>query len=115
MSKKDLFDDSTMTFGEHLEVLRYHLWRAILGLVIGSVAAFFFSNHIIVAIQKPVIEAMDEVFSNPGVDKIEKSKWEAVKDWYSTTFGKSGAKNDAAGPANAVNKKPIDPGMVIEF
>ena len=24
---KDLFDDSTMTFGEHLEVLRFHLIR----------------------------------------------------------------------------------------
>ena len=40
MSKKDLFDDTTMTFGEHLEALRYHLFRAIIGLVIGSVVAF---------------------------------------------------------------------------
>ena len=54
MSKKDLFDDSTMTFGEHLEVLRVHLWRAIIGLVICTIGAFFFSEHIIIAIQAPV-------------------------------------------------------------
>jgi sec-independent protein translocase protein TatC len=29
---KDLFDDTTMTFGEHLEELRIRLWRAIIGL-----------------------------------------------------------------------------------
>ena len=33
-TSKDLFDDSTMTFGEHLEVLRVHLIKAIIGLSI---------------------------------------------------------------------------------
>jgi len=31
MADKDLFDDSTMSFGEHLEALRYHLIMAIIG------------------------------------------------------------------------------------
>ena len=31
---RDLFDDTTMTFGEHLEVLRVHVFRALLGLVL---------------------------------------------------------------------------------
>ena len=34
---KDLFDDSTMSFGEHLEALRTHLIRAIIGLVIAAI------------------------------------------------------------------------------
>ena len=54
MSKKDLFNDSTMTFGEHLEVLRVHLWKAIVGLVIGSIVAFYFSLDVIIAIQTPI-------------------------------------------------------------
>ena len=58
MADKDLFDDSTMTFGEHLEVLRVHLWKAIIGLLIGTIAAFYFSNHVIVALQRPVTKAM---------------------------------------------------------
>jgi hypothetical protein len=36
-TSKDLFDDSTMTFGEHLEVLRFHLIRALLGLMVSVV------------------------------------------------------------------------------
>ena len=45
--QKDLFDESTMTFGEHLEVLRVHLWKSILGLIVTVVGSLFFGNHII--------------------------------------------------------------------
>ena len=37
-SSKDLFDDSTMTFGEHLECLRGHLIKAIFFLLIAVIA-----------------------------------------------------------------------------
>ena len=37
---RDLFQDSTMTFGQHLEELRICLFRAIIGLVIGCCAGF---------------------------------------------------------------------------
>lgn len=87
MADKDLFDDSTMTFGEHLEVLRIHLWKAIIGLVIGSTAAFFFSNHIIVAIQKPVTEVMQRKFGHHGIDDLkaqddERNPLEKLSDWW---------------------------------
>src|SRR5690349_20919698 len=81
MSKKDLFDDSTMTFGEHLEALRFHLWKAIVGLVIGTVAAFFFSERVIIAIQRPVTTAMERQFNKPA-DTVEKSFLESFKDWW---------------------------------
>lgn len=108
MSKKDLFDDSTMTFGEHLEVLRVHLWRAIVGLVIGTVAAFFFSNYVIVAIQRPVTEAMRQL-SNKTPETIDKSLLESFKDWYTHTFTKA-----AESPAEADLKK-IDPSMQLHI
>lgn len=113
MAKKDLFDDSTMTFGEHLEALRIHLWRAIVGLVIGTVAAFFFSDHIIRAIQKPVVAAMNDVFSTAPEGKIEKSQWESVKDWFGRTFRKSDAA-DAKNPADGA-AQPVDPGMILKI
>ncbi len=113
MSKKDLFDDSTMSFGEHLEVLRHHLWKAIIGLVIGTVAAFFFSNYVIVAIQRPVTEAMQARFEKPE-GTIEKSQWESLQDswarfkgWLAGRF----SKNDSEVPA--VVEKKADPTMVI--
>jgi sec-independent protein translocase protein TatC len=111
MSKKDLFDDSTMTFGEHLEVLRYHLWKAVIGLVIGTVAAFFFSQHIIVGIQRPVTKAMTEKFDRPP-DVIEKSPLEALGDFL-TRVKKwlSGEKIET--PPATTDKG--DPSMVLEI
>ncbi|MGE5193448.1 MAG: twin-arginine translocase subunit TatC [Deltaproteobacteria bacterium] len=106
MAKKDLFDDSTMTFGEHLEVLRFHLWKAIVGLVIGTVAAFFFSNYVIVAIQRPVTEAMSK-YTNKTPETIDKSLVQSFKDWW-TSLSRSGTNSAAAGA-----DKEVDPAMII--
>lgn len=38
----DLFSDTRMTFGEHIEELRTHLIRALLGLVVAVIASVFF-------------------------------------------------------------------------
>ncbi len=55
---RDLFNDSTMTFGEHLEVLRVHVWRALIGLVIGVVAALFLGDKVIGVLSQPIDEAL---------------------------------------------------------
>ena len=57
---KDLFDDSTMTFGEHLEVLRVHLWKAIIGLIISVVVTLFYGQHLIAVIRAPIDKALYE-------------------------------------------------------
>lgn len=81
---KDLFDDTTMTFGEHLEVLRVHLLRALLGLLIGVAISLYFSQRIIVWIQAPVIASMKTVFgeATPEAVKIKDNDvtlWTRVK------------------------------------
>src|SRR5947207_15339526 len=113
MAKKDLFDDSTMTFGEHLEVLRVHLWRAIIGLVICTVAAFFFSEHIIVAIQAPVIEALDNHFSKADTKTVDKGVWQSVKDMYTNHFVKTKAEREAEEAAAA--EEAADPRLTLEL
>src|SRR5438132_529193 len=118
MSKKDLFDDSTMTFGEHLEVLRVHLWRAIVGLVIGCIVAFYFSRDVIIAIQTPVNTAMHDVFVVKPVDTAEKSQWEAVRAWLGKTWAKISAMFSSSKPGDAqaeLLSQPADPTMVIEI
>ncbi|GAB5443328.1 MAG: twin-arginine translocase subunit TatC [Fuerstiella sp.] len=55
---RDLFDDTTMTFGEHLEVLRTHVWRALIGLFIGVIAALFFGDTIIKILKEPIDAAL---------------------------------------------------------
>ena len=51
---KDLFDDSTMTFGEHLEVLRFHLIRALIGLAICVVVSLIFGEQLVQIIRRPI-------------------------------------------------------------
>jgi len=57
---KDLFDDTSMTFGEHLEVLRVHLFKAIVGLVIGVCLSLLFGKQIVRAINVPITAALHE-------------------------------------------------------
>ncbi|MEZ6124965.1 MAG: twin-arginine translocase subunit TatC [Planctomycetaceae bacterium] len=55
---RDLFDDSTMSFGEHLEVLRVHVWRALVGLVIGVCIALFYGDQVIGVLRTPIDDAL---------------------------------------------------------
>ena len=55
---RDLFDDTSMTFGEHLEVLRVHVFRAVLGLVIAVSITLFFGDRIFYWLRTPVENAM---------------------------------------------------------
>lgn len=55
---RDLFDDTSMTFGEHLEVLRVHVFRAVLGIVIAVSITLFFGDRIFYWLRTPVENAM---------------------------------------------------------
>ena len=54
----DLFENSTMTFGEHLEELRHSLVRAIMWLAAGLVIGLFFADRVIQFVQTPLQEAI---------------------------------------------------------
>ena len=55
---RDLFDDTTMTFGEHLEVLRVHVFRALLGIVIAVAITLFFGDKIFMWLRSPIETAL---------------------------------------------------------
>ncbi len=55
---RDLFDDTTMTFGEHLEALRVHLWKAIIGLALGVLVMLCLGNHVVDFVRKPIDDAL---------------------------------------------------------
>ena len=102
---KDLFDESTMTFGEHLEVLRVHLWRAIIGLVIATVFSFFISREVLWWIQAPVTRAMEKFFNATPEDAEETGKytpWETVQGYFGGTTPK-------AVPSEETDPEEIDP------
>jgi sec-independent protein translocase protein TatC len=55
---KDLFDDSSMSFGEHLEVLRIHLWKAVIGLAVCVIVALCYGDTLIGIVRQPVDRAL---------------------------------------------------------
>lgn len=63
---RDLFDDSTMSFGEHLEVLRVHLIRAIIGLVIAVIICLLNGRELVNIIRRPIDDALAN-YSNLSV------------------------------------------------
>jgi sec-independent protein translocase protein TatC len=54
----DLFKESTMTFGEHLEELRRALFLALIGLFAGTLLGLTVGKHVVMAIQAPLTNAL---------------------------------------------------------
>lgn len=90
-SKRDLFDDSTMTFGEHLEALRTHLWKALIGLVIAVIVMLYYSDHVLAVIRYPIDQALDKYgvrgeTAKTQLEQLEqddKGFWDYVKGLWS--------------------------------
>ena len=59
-STEDLFENSRMTFGEHLEELRKVLLKCLMGIAIGCVIGFWFANPIVQILNRPLLDAMAE-------------------------------------------------------
>ncbi len=64
---EDLFQSSTMTFGEHLEELRGCLIRAALGLVVGVVIGFLVAKPVVHLIERPLKEALGRYYSQKAL------------------------------------------------
>ena len=58
--KDDLFDNSTMTFGEHLEELRQCLVKAIIWLGVGLAFGLYFADRVILFVQVPLQAAIQK-------------------------------------------------------
>lgn len=77
---KDLFDDTTMSFGEHLEALRTHLWKAVLGIALCTVLTLTFSDRLVDIIRRPIDDALQIADVNVTDDLSNSvSFWESLK------------------------------------
>lgn len=59
---EDLFADSTMTFGEHIEELRGALSRALVGLVLGVAIGFGFADDVLRWIESPLKDGLQTFY-----------------------------------------------------
>ena len=78
-SDDDLFQTSTMTFGEHLEELRTCLIRAAAGLAITVLAGFFVARPVVHLIEEPLRRALGDYYSQRAI--------ETAADWRPRTAG----------------------------
>jgi sec-independent protein translocase protein TatC len=69
-SNKDLFEDTRMSFGEHLEDLRKALFKAAIGLAIGCVIGFTFANQVVEWLNRPLVEAIGEYRVNRATKRM---------------------------------------------
>jgi sec-independent protein translocase protein TatC len=58
----DLFQESTMSFGEHLDELRTALLRSLKWLVLGCSIGLYYGNHVVEFIKKPLSEALEKYY-----------------------------------------------------
>lgn len=91
---KDLFDDSVMTFGEHLESLRGHLIKSLVGLVIAMIVCLYKGDVIVGIVRAPLDNALKKWGRGVEVEddtKEMKSSWDAFlkNTGLDTIFGDS--------------------------
>jgi sec-independent protein translocase protein TatC len=67
----DLFKDSTMTFGEHLEELRVCLLRAVIGLAVGLVVGMGTAHIVVRWISVPMRTALATYYREKGITRLE--------------------------------------------
>jgi sec-independent protein translocase protein TatC len=70
-SPDDLFDNSVMTFGEHLEELRHSLVRAVIWLAVGTCVGVFLADSVILYIQRPLEAAIRDYYSRRDLAKLD--------------------------------------------
>lgn len=85
-TSKDLFDDSTMTFGEHLEVLRVHLIKAIIGLSIAVIGCLFVGDRVVAIIRAPVERAL-RIYDVQVEDDVANTTSPLSWDWWKQQSG----------------------------
>src|ERR1700732_3623228 len=67
---EDLFADTRMTFGEHLEDLSKHLWKAIYGFLVALIVGFAVGKPMLHFISAPVEEQLQQ-FYDERVDEVK--------------------------------------------
>lgn len=68
----DLFKDSVMTFGEHLEELRSCLFKAVIGLFVGFLIGLYFADWVVNVIQAPLVTALQQYYLEDALAEYKK-------------------------------------------
>jgi sec-independent protein translocase protein TatC len=119
----DFFADTRMSFGDHIEDLRVHLFRALKGFFIACIFAFAIGKEVLAFIAQPVSDQLQAFYDrrtqktldalNNGDSKVQKAN-EPV--WIQVAFLSGQLKQIAGGEAAKKVDKPgpgIDDGELV--
>jgi sec-independent protein translocase protein TatC len=70
LREDDLFRESTMTFGQHLEELRACLFRALGGLLVGFILGLCIGQYVAEFIQRPLHNALERYYQKDSKDHV---------------------------------------------
>ncbi|MDO4629909.1 MAG: twin-arginine translocase subunit TatC, partial [Planctomycetia bacterium] len=83
INEDDYFQDSTMSFGEHLDELRTCLIRAIAGLVVGFIVGLFIGGHVVEMVQSPLKNALTSYYQG----RSERAIIDRQEEFYQRGYG----------------------------
>jgi sec-independent protein translocase protein TatC len=103
---KDLFDDTTMSFGEHLEELRMRLWRAIVGLMLVTCVTMYYGDQVMYVVRKPIEDALKARGRGTEISReiAQMFDLQRLKDWWN---GKLPVEPPALNPVGVSDPKII--------
>jgi sec-independent protein translocase protein TatC len=70
--EEDLFEGTTMTFGEHLDELRVALFKSVLGLVVGFLLGLLVAKPVVHWITVPLKAALDDHYETVAEERLTK-------------------------------------------
>jgi sec-independent protein translocase protein TatC len=69
---EDLFEETKMTFGQHLEELRSSLFKAVLSLFLGTLVGLYFGDNIVNVIKYPLQNSLEKYYYKHDRIKLAK-------------------------------------------
>ena len=70
-TETDLFAESTMSFGDHLEELRICLSKSLIGLIVGFLIGLCVANMVVSYIQTPLKQALENYYIAKAISDLE--------------------------------------------
>ncbi len=108
----DFFAETRMSFGDHIEELRLHLWRAIIGFCVALFFSFFIGKPVLRFISAPVEEQLAVFYKNrqKTIEEEKDKQEELVKannptDWVELAVVPDQFKDLLRGDIAAVNDR----------
>ncbi|GHT28578.1 hypothetical protein FACS18942_09110 [Planctomycetales bacterium] len=83
MKDENLFSETSMSFGEHLEELRKCLFYSIYWIAIGTIGGFLVGFYVVDYIQVPVKKSLEKYYTEQSAKRIDSERKKLEEEGYS--------------------------------